>query len=172
MATKTKDEILESISSMSVMDLVELIDAIDFGYLSELTSGLTVADIANVANQSKISAIKNNHEASFLSKPFVNQTGSGMHVHLSIYDENNNNIFASKKDEGSEQLAHSIAGLQKTTYETFLIFASNLNSYRRFKPNQFVPVNTSWGPNNRSVAFRIPSSDKNSKRRFQYRERN
>ena len=29
MATKTKDEILESISSMSVMDLVELIDAIE-----------------------------------------------------------------------------------------------------------------------------------------------
>jgi len=64
----------------------------------------------------------------------------------------------------SEQLAYSIAGLQETTYETFLIFASNLNSYRRFKPNQYVPVNTSWGPNNRSVAFRIPSSDKDSKR--------
>ena len=40
----------------------ELIDSIDFGYLSELTSGLTGADIANVANQSKISAIKNNHK--------------------------------------------------------------------------------------------------------------
>ena len=121
-------------------------------------------DAALLRRVIKETALKNGHEASFLSKPFVNQTGSGMHVHLSIYDENNNNIFASIKEEGSEQLAHSIAGLQKTTYESFLIFASNLNAYRRFKPNQYVPVNTSWGPNNRSVAFRIPSGEKDSKR--------
>ncbi len=121
-------------------------------------------DAALLRRVIKETALKNNHEASFLSKPFVNQTGSGMHVHISIYDQNSDNIFANKKDEVSEQLAYSIAGLQETTYETFLIFASNLNSYRRFKPNQYVPVNTSWGPNNRSVAFRIPSSDKDSKR--------
>ena len=87
-----------------------------------------------------------------------------MHVHLSLYDKNNNNIFENIKEEGSEQLAHSIAGLQNTTYESFLIFATNLNAYRRFQPNQYVPVNNSWGPNNRSVAFRIPSSEKGSKR--------
>ena len=52
------------------------------------------------------------------SKPFVFQTGSGMHVHLSLYDKNNNNIFENIKEEGSEQLAHSIAGLQNTTYES------------------------------------------------------
>ena len=40
MATKTKDEILESISSMSVMDLVELIDAIEEKF------GVTAAAVA------------------------------------------------------------------------------------------------------------------------------
>ena len=49
-------------------------------------------------------------------------------------------------------------------YENFLIFAPNINSYRRVLPDQFVPVNNSWGPNNRSVAFRIPRSENNSKR--------
>ena len=121
-------------------------------------------DAALLRRVIKETALKNGHEASFLSKPFVDQTGSGMHVHLSLYDKNNNNIFENIKEEGSEQLAHSIAGLQNTTYESFLIFATNLNAYRRFQPNQYVPVNNSWGPNNRSVAFRIPSSEKGSKR--------
>ncbi len=121
-------------------------------------------DAALLRRVIKETAIKNNHEASFLSKPFVNQTGSGMHVHISIFDKNNNNVFSDTNKEGSQKLAHAIAGLQKTTYESFLIFASNLNSYRRFKPNQFVPVNTSWGLNNRSVAFRVPSSEKDSTR--------
>ena len=40
MATKTKDEILESISTMSVMDLVELIDAIEEKF------GVTAAAVA------------------------------------------------------------------------------------------------------------------------------
>ena len=121
-------------------------------------------DAALLRRVIKETAIKHGYEASFLSKPFVNETGSGMHVHLSVFDESNNNIFASSKDEGSEQLGFAIGGLQKTTYDNFLIFAPNINSYRRFKPDQFVPVNNSWGPNNRSVAFRIPRSHKDAKR--------
>ena len=112
----------------------------------------------------KETAIKHDYEASFISKPFIEQTGSGMHVHISLFDEKNQNIFSGDKEEGSEQLHYAIGGLQKTLYDNFLIFASNVNSYRRFEPDQFVPVNNSWGPNNRSVAFRIPRSDEKSKR--------
>jgi glutamine synthetase len=36
--------------------------------------------------------------------------------------------------------------------------------YRRFKPDEFVPVTTDWGDNNRSVAFRIPPSDARNRR--------
>jgi len=121
-------------------------------------------DAALLRRVIKETAIKHEYEASFLSKPFIDQTGSGMHVHLSIFDANNNNIFANSKEEGSAQLGHAIGGLQKTIYDNFLIFASNINAYRRFVPDQFVPVNNSWGPNNRSVAFRIPRSSNNSKR--------
>ena len=35
----------------------------------------------------KETAIKHDYEASFISKPFVEQTGSGMHVHISLFDE-------------------------------------------------------------------------------------
>ena len=86
-----------------------------------------------------------------------------MHVHLSLYDKKNVNIFSKNKLK-NKYLHHSIAGLQKTMYESMAIFAPNINSYRRFLPDQFVPVNSSWGPNNRSVAFRIPVSDEESTR--------
>ncbi len=133
--------------------------------LNHTTDVLKSADDAALLRRViKETAIKHNYEASFLSKPFVNETGSGMHVHLSIFDKDGNNIFSSEKEEGSQQLGFAIGGLQETTYDNFLIFAPNINSYRRFLPDQFVPVNNSWGPNNRSVAFRIPRSNKESKR--------
>ncbi len=52
--------------------------------------------------------------------------------------------------------------------EAMAIFAPNLNVYRRFQPDEFVPVTTDWGSNNRSVAFRIPPSDA-ANRRIEHR---
>ena len=106
----------------------------------------------------KETAIKHGYEATFLSKPYLGEAGSGMHLHLSLYDKNKNNVFAKNKLK-NKNLLHAIGGLQNTMYECMAIFAPNINSYRRFLPDQFVPVNSSWGPNNRSVAFRIPVSN-------------
>ena len=44
------------------------------------------------------------------------------------------------------------------------IFAPNLNVYRRFVADNFTPVTTDWGDNNRSVAFRIPSGPASARR--------
>src|SRR5690554_3625944 len=109
-------------------------------------------------------ARKHNFLASFMAKPFVEQTGNGMHVHCSVLDEKGNNIFDDGTDEGSVKLRHAIGGLQATLPEAMAIFAPNLNSYRRFGPNLFVPVNGSWGYNNRSVAFRVPNGSPDSRR--------
>ena len=117
-------------------------------------------DSALLRRAVKETADLHGYEASFLSKPFLDQSGSGMHVHISLFDEDGKNVFTN----GSEILEHSIGGLQKTMYEAFAIFASNINSYRRFLPNQFVPVNNTWGPNNRSVALRIPTGNVTSTR--------
>jgi glutamine synthetase len=107
---------------------------------------------------------KHNFLASFMAKPFVNQTGNGMHVHCSVLDEEGRNIFDNGTDEGSTRLRHAIGGLQATLPDAMAIFAPNLNSYRRFGPNLFVPVNGSWGYNNRSVAFRVPNGAPDSRR--------
>ena len=48
------------------------------------------------------------------------------------------------------------------------IFAPNANSYRRFQRESYVPMQPSWGVNNRGVAVRIPHSDA-ANRRLEHR---
>lgn len=101
-------------------------------------------------------AAKHGLEATFMSKPFAGHAGSGLHVHASLVNDKGRNVFDETTPDGNQILGHAIAGLQATTYDAMAIFAPNLNAYRRFAANQFVPVNTSWGFNNRSVSFRVP----------------
>ena len=126
---------------------------------------LKAADDASLLRRViKETAIKHEYEATFLSKPFINEAGSGMHVHISLFDENNENIFSDEDNNDTKELLYAIGGLQNMMFDSFALFASNQNAYRRFEPDIFVPVNTSWGHNNRSVAFRIPVSNNKAKR--------
>ena len=97
--------------------------------------------------------------ASFMAKPFVDQAGSGMHIHASVLDRQGSNILACTPDAPSDALRHAVAGLQSASADCMLIFAPHANSYRRFVLNAFVPLNDCWGFNNRTVAMRIPHSD-------------
>ncbi|MEM7562855.1 MAG: glutamine synthetase family protein [Pseudomonadota bacterium] len=99
------------------------------------------------------------YDATFMSKPFADQSGNGMHIHVSLQDKTGNNVFDPSRHQGDQKLAQAVAGLQHTMAEAMAVFAPNLNVYRRFKPDEFVPVTTDWGDNNRSVAFRIPPGD-------------
>ncbi len=106
-------------------------------------------------------------DATFMSKPFIDQSGSGLHVHLSLVDRDGN-LFDPQRADGDARLSQAVAGLQATMGEAMALFAPNLNVYRRFKPDEFVPVTRDWGDNNRSVAFRIPASD-GANRRIEHR---
>ena len=108
------------------------------------------------------------HAATFLSKPFTDQSGSGLHIHLSLLDGEGRNVFDPGLPGAEAMLGHAVAGLQATSWDAMAIFAPNLNAYRRFAPDQFVPVNTSWAENNRSVAFRIPTGP-GAARRIEHR---
>lgn len=107
-------------------------------------------------------------DASFMSKPFANQSGSGMHIHISLIDKDGSNIFNPRNETENRNLEQAIAGMQATMGEAMALFAPNINVYRRFKPDEFVPVTSDWGDNNRSVAFRIPPSD-DTNRRIEHR---
>jgi glutamine synthetase len=97
--------------------------------------------------------------ASFMAKPFAEQAGSGLHLHVSVLDDAGNNVFACSPDAPCDPLRHAIGGLQASAQDAMLLFAPHANSYRRFVLNAFVPLNECWGFNNRTVAMRIPHSD-------------
>jgi len=102
--------------------------------------------------------------ATFMAKPFIEYSGNGMHIHLSLLDAAGENVLRGDSDIASPVLRHAIGGLFEMTPEMFAIFAPGRNSYRRFVPDMYVPVNRTWGYNNRSVTIRIPSGDENARR--------
>ncbi|HEY6579472.1 MAG TPA: glutamine synthetase family protein [Rhizomicrobium sp.] len=85
-------------------------------------------------------------EATFMSKPYLDRVGSGLHIHLSLVDKEGRNVFAGADETGSELVRHAIGGMQALMPESMALFAPGQNSYRRFQPDMFAPVNRSWGP--------------------------
>ena len=110
----------------------------------------------------KATAEKHGMAATFMAKPYAQWTGSGMHIHVSLGDEQGNNLFAAEDPMQNELLLQAIGGLKAAMAESMLIFAPNANSYRRFRRNSYAPVSASWGINNRTVSLRIPAGAANS----------
>ena len=108
-------------------------------------------------------AAKHGLIASFMAKPFTARAGSGAHLHLSLADAHGNNVFAASEAVGSPLLRQVIGGLKATAAESFLAFAPNGNSYRRFKQESYAPVAANWGVNNRSVSLRVPAGPPSSR---------
>lgn len=112
-------------------------------------------------------------QATFMAKPWAGQSGSGLHLHISLIDDQGNNLFDGGGEYaseacGSEMLYQAIGGLKETMADTMGILAPNANAYRRFEPNLYVPVTPSWAFENRSVAIRIPKSP-GAARRIEHR---
>ena len=113
----------------------------------------------------KAAARANGFDATFMAKPYPDRAGTGLHVHVSVLDEQGRNIFDDgSRGIGSDQLRHAIGGMQALMPESMALFAPSLNSYRRFQPDMFAPVNRRWGVNNRSAGLRIPMSPGDARR--------
>lgn len=121
----------------------------------------------------KAAARKHGFVACFMAKPFEEDSGSGLHIHMSLVDKNGKNYFSGGKDSLSSppfsaRLRHAVGGLLKTMPEATALLAPNANSYRRLRPDVYAPVEPNWGVNHRAVAIRIPQSDANNLR-FEHR---
>jgi glutamine synthetase len=102
--------------------------------------------------------------ACFMAKPFADNAGSGLHIHLSLVDRDGNNYFSGGKEQRasppfSARFRNAVGGLARTMAEATAIFAPNANSYRRLRPEMFAPVEPNWGSNHRNVALRVPVCD-------------
>ena len=52
-------------------------------------------------------------------------------------------------------MRHFLAGQLAALREFTLLYAPNINSYKRFRPGSFAPTAVAWGPDNRTCALRV-----------------
>jgi glutamine synthetase len=109
-------------------------------------------------------ALAHGLDATFMPKPYRDHAGSGTHLHVSLVDRDGRNVFAAEDPAGSPALRHAIGGLAATINDAMAVCAPTANSYRRFQPEAYVPLNPSWSVNNRGVAFRVPAGPPESRR--------
>ena len=112
-----------------------------------------------------VKGVANKHglQACFMAKPFGDLAGSGLHMHVSLADEQGNNLMASEDPHGTPLLKHAIGGMMATLNDALAIFCPNANSYRRFQANSYAPLTKNWGVNNRTVSLRVPGGPANSR---------
>ncbi len=104
-------------------------------------------------------------DSTFMAKPYPGQAGNGLHVHISLLDKaTGKNIFSSDDPEQSEPLRHAIGGVLETMPASMAFLCPNINSYRRFGAQFYVPNAPSWGLDNRTVAVRVPTGSSDAVR--------
>jgi len=128
---------------------------IDFKY----GDALRMADnVLTIKYTVKAIAAQHGLIASFMPKPIFGVSGSGMHVHQSIFDKDGNNLFFDNDDEYKlSKIAYGfIAGQLKHARALAAIAAPTVNSYKRLVPGYEAPVYVGWAQINRSALIRIP----------------
>lgn len=120
-------------------------------------------------------AKKHGHIVTFMPKPLYGDNGSGMHVHISLWDKAaSENLFYDPSDEYAElsQLGrYFIGGLMEHARALSAIVSPTTNSYKRLVPGYEAPVYIAWSRANRSAIVRVPVYHKGNPRdkRVEYR---
>jgi len=101
---------------------------------------------------------EHSYSATFMPKPYDHLPGNGLHIHLSLWDKNNNEISCSDNDDFplSEIGSHFVAGLLKNAHSLTATGCATINSYKRILPGSWSPAHICWGSENRSTLIRIP----------------
>lgn len=133
--------------------------------LKHQPDALAAADHAIFLRQCvKEAAKQQGMRATFMSKPYADRAGSGMHIHMSLLDKNGRNVFAAGAAEDNKMLRYAAGGLGAIMHEAMAVFSQNVNAYRRYVENLFVPMNRNWGVNNRSTGIRVPAGSPEQRR--------
>jgi glutamate---methylamine ligase len=122
-----------------------------------------------------VKAIAERHQlrATFMPKPFVNLTGNGCHIHVSVWDAaGESNLFFDPQGKlGLSQLGYQFIGGVLNSAEALCAIANpTVNSYKRINAavtasgSTWSPNTVSYSGNNRTHTIRIPDSG-----RFEFR---
>jgi glutamine synthetase len=89
----------------------------------------------------------------FMAKPNARE-GNSCHIHFSLRHADGG--FAMADDHGLSTVgSQAVAGIQATLRELTLLYAPNINSYKRYQAGSFAPTAIRWGRDNRTCALRL-----------------
>jgi glutamine synthetase len=102
-------------------------------------------------------AALNGLHATFMGKPFNDQGGSGMHLHVSLGRDGANVFDAAAEQRGvGRELRQFSAGLIEHAPALMALLNPTINAYRRNQPDSLAPTHANWGFDNRATFIRIP----------------
>lgn len=107
-------------------------------------------------------ATAHGYRATFMAKPFFEESGNGFHAHYSLWKDGKN-VFA-ENGQLNQLGRHFVGGLQKRMCEAAICGSPTPNGYRRRQPYSFCPTNNSWGIDDRTVGIRIIQGSDNAVR--------
>lgn len=127
--------------------------------ISILYTDAAIAADQQIIFRETVKAIARKHDlyASFLPKIFPNQAGSGAHLHLSLW-QGENNLLPDKTGKLSPLARHFVAGLLKHLDALMALTTPSPNSYRRIQPQTWSGAFCCWGYDNREAAIRVPQN--------------
>jgi glutamine synthetase len=107
--------------------------------------------------------------ATFMPKPFAELPGNGLHVHLSLWREDDTDATGDPKDPAvlSGTGLAAVAGLLAHARAQGALGSPTPNSYKRLLPGSWAPAHVCWAFGNRAALVRVPS--RGSGRRLEYR---
>ncbi|SDO41053.1 glutamine synthetase [Nakamurella panacisegetis] len=106
-------------------------------------------------NTAKEIAEQHGRALTFMAK-FDEREGNSCHIHLSLRGTDGSLVFWDKdKGERTPLYDHFIAGILHTMREFTLLYAPNVNSYKRFALGSFAPTAVAWGLDNRTCSVRL-----------------
>ena len=108
-------------------------------------------------NGAKEIASQQGYALTFMAKPNEKE-GNSSHIHLSFRGLKGELVMTDEadKEHGMSEIGRQfIAGQIAHLRELSLLFAPNINSYKRYVPGSFAPTAIRWGRDNRTCALRL-----------------
>lgn len=141
--------------------------------IARYTDALTMADNIMTSRMTvKEVALQNGIYATFMPKPLEKFDGSGLHLHVSLFEDDINAFHEPGTAGGLSKVGQAfIAGLLKHAREMTAVTNQWVNSYKRLVAGFDAPIYVSWARNNQSALVRVPSVKKGkpSSVRVEYR---